>query len=148
MAGPDADPPRRSTGPPDRETLQLLERQLSADPLVSTTAFEPDVYEPRTLVADLDSSRYPPAVTAARLDVRWFESGDFSCHYLETHGTESNWECRWDRHPNGHDDRTHFHQPPDGATVVDLDLPSVHPLDVYATVLTAIETRIDETWDS
>ncbi|MFC3959045.1 hypothetical protein [Halovivax cerinus] len=126
----------------------MIERQLSTDPLVSTTQFDPDVYEPRLLSAALESDRYPPSVTAARLDSRWFESGDVSSHYVETRADEPNWQCRWDRHPNGYDDRLHFHRPPDGTDTVDLDRPSLHPLDVYATVLAAIETRIEPTWDA
>lgn len=148
MAGSDPGPARGSTGSPDRQTLQLLESHLSDDALVTKTAFEPDSYEPRLLSAALDPDRYPPAVESVRVDVRWFESGDFSIHYVEHRADDSRWECRWDRHPNVHNARLHFHQPPDGTDVVDLSLASGHPLDVYATVFTAIETRIEAQWES
>ncbi len=134
-----------STGPPDRQTLRLLERQFAADDLVAEVAFDPDAYEPRLLRATIDRDSYPDSVTAARIDVRWFTTGDFSIHYLESRGSER-WECRWDRHPNAHNARVHFHEPPACGSVTDLDLSSLHPLDVYATVFEAVEERIRSLW--
>lgn len=135
-----------STGPPDRQTLRLLERQLIADPLVAETRFEPDAYEPRLLRALLDAGRYPDSVTAARVDIRSFTTGDFSMHYFEERGGDSSWECRWDRHPNAHNARLHFHKPPTGTEISDLEIASLHPLDVYSTVFEAIEQRIESLW--
>jgi hypothetical protein len=82
----------------------------------------------------------------ARLDVRWFTTGDFSLHYVEEHESGEHWECRWDRHPNPHNSRVHFHEPPSGTEISDLELASLHPLEVYSTVLTAIEQRIETLW--
>jgi hypothetical protein len=135
--------PSDSTGPPDRQTLALLERQLATDSLVADTRFEPNAYEPHLLRASLDASQYPAPTESARLDLRWFASGDFSIHYVERDSSGSQWECRWDRHPNDHDARLHFHRPPDGDEVEDLSLPSLHPLEVYSTVLTAVEQRLE-----
>lgn len=146
MSPPTDDSPAGSTGPPDRQTLRLLERQLAADPLIGDTEFDPDLYEPRLLRGVLGTDQYPVDVTTARLDIRWFTTGDFSFHYVETRGENETWECRWDRHPNPHNTRLHFHEPPTGADITDLDLTSVHPLEVYATVLTAIEHRIEAVW--
>ncbi len=134
-----------STGPPDRQTLRLLERQLSSDPLVADVQFEPDPYEPRLLRASLDPDRYPGSATTARIDIRWFTTGDFSIHYREDR-ENGQWECRWDRHPNAHNTRVHVHEPPTGAEVSDLELPSLHPLEVYATVFDAIDRRIEALW--
>ena len=134
-----------STGPPDRQTLRLLESHLADDPLVARTAFEPDGHEPRLLTATLDSDQYPWVVERARLDVRWFTSGDFSMHYVEA-TDDGTWECRWDRHPNEHSPRLHFHRPPDCAETAGLSLPSTHPLDVYGTVLAAVQDRIETGW--
>lgn len=145
MGPPPAASPPAATGPPDRQTLRLLERHLAKDPLVAETAFEPDAYEPRLLCARLDASLYPEAIETVRLDIRWFTSGDFSIHYLEG-TTDRQWECRWDRHPNDHNAREHFHQPPDADDVSDLSLPSRHPLDVYSTVQTALEQRLETHW--
>ena len=143
MSPPDAS---GSTGPPDRQTLRLLERHLSAESLVDETAFEPDTYEPRLLRAVLDAGQYPESTASVRVDVRWFTTGDFSFHYIEEQSDGSRWECRWDRHPNAHNSRLHFHQPPDATAVTDLSLASIHPLSVYATVLDAVEQRLEGLW--
>jgi len=66
-------------------------------------------------------------------------------HYVEDHDDET-WECRWDRHPNPHNARLHFHEPPRAESVTDLSLCSLHPLEVYPTVLAAIEQRIETLW--
>jgi hypothetical protein len=135
-----------STGPPDRQTLRLLEKHLSSDSLVAETRFEPDPYELQVLQALLDTGHYPATVTAARIDIRWFTTGDFSIHYIETREEDSRWECRWDRHPNTHNTRLHFHEPPTGTEITNLELSSCHPLDVYSTVFDAIEQRIESLW--
>jgi hypothetical protein len=141
------EPPDDPTGPPDRQTLRLLERQCTTTPLVADTEFQPRATEPRRLVATLDTDAFPKAVATARLDIRWFTTGDFSLHYVETTTDGDQWECRWDRHPNSHNARCHFHEPPDGTTVVDLSLKSTHPLDVYSTAVAAIQQRLAERWD-
>ena len=107
------------TGPPDRQTLRLLEKHLSSDSLVAETEFDPDSYEPRILRALLDTGQYPESTTAVRVDIRWFTTGDFSLH---------------------------FHKPPSAADVTDLELPSTHPLEVYSIVLSAVEKRIERLW--
>jgi len=145
MSPPDAPD---STGPPDRQTLRLLERHLSSESLVDETAFEPDSYEPRLLRVVLDAEQYPESTANVRVDVRWFTTGDFSFHYVETATDGSQWECRWDRHPNSHNSRLHFHQPPDAVAVADLSLASLHPLSVYATVLSAVEQRLERLWSA
>ena len=146
MSPPSEDATADSTGPPDRQTLRLLERQLTTDPLAAATQFDPNTHEPRLLTATLDTERYPDTVTDARIDIRWFTTGDFSIHYVETRGDNTHWECRWDRHPNTHNSRLHFHEPPTDIEVSDLDLASLHPLDVYSTVFEAIEQRIESLW--
>ena len=77
MSPPSEDSASGSTGPPDRQTLRLLERHLSSDALVVETAFDPDPYEPQVLSGLLDEGRYPDSVNAARIDVRWFTTDDF-----------------------------------------------------------------------
>lgn len=147
MTPPPDDAAPGSTGPPDRQTLRLLERQLTAEPLIAETVFDPDSYEPNLLRARLDSGQYPASVPTARLDVRWFTTGDFSLHYLETHDANERWECRWDRHPNTHNARDHFHPPPTAATPgEDASWPSDHR-DVLTLVLDEIEARIAALWE-
>jgi hypothetical protein len=128
--------------------LRSLERHLSSDAVISETAFDPDAHEPRLLRVLLDAGRYPVAVSSARLDVRWFTTGDFSMHHVEQHDGNERWECRWDRHPNARNTRLHFHEPPAGVDVSDLELSSLHPLDVYSTVLTALDQRIETLWSA
>ena len=89
MSPPTEDSPGGSTGPPDRQTLRLLERQLASDALIVDTTFDPEPYEPRLLCGILDTDQYPASVTAARLDIRWFTTGDFSFHYVETRTVNS-----------------------------------------------------------
>jgi hypothetical protein len=148
MSQPPEDSTSHSTGPPDRQTLRLLERNLSSDSLIAETAFDPDSYERRLLRGLLDAGRYPDTVTTVRLDIRWFTTGDFSIHYVEEHEDGKRWECRRDRHPSAYNTRLHFHEPPSAIEIIDLELPSLHPLEVYSTVLTAIEQRIETLWSS
>lgn len=145
MSPPTEDSGTDSTGPPDRQTLRLLERQLASDSLVAETVFEPDPYEPRLLRASLAAGQYPESVTEARVDIRWFTTGDFSIHYLESRDGDL-WECRWDRHPNTHNTRLHFHEPPTANDITELEFSSLHPLDVYSTVFDAVEQRIESLW--
>lgn len=146
MSPPPADDSRGSTDPPDRQTLRLLERILGDEPVVDVIEFDPNVHEPQQLRASFDTDRYPSPVVTASLDLRWFTSGDFSVHYVETMEDGERWECRWDRHPNAHNSRLHFHQPPDGSECDDFSLSSLHPIDVVSTVLAAVENRIDDLW--
>ncbi|MFB6085666.1 MAG: hypothetical protein ABEJ84_02480 [Halodesulfurarchaeum sp.] len=121
-------------------------RSFASDELIEATEFEPNPEEPRLLHSTLKPERYPSTITEARLDIRWFETNDFTFHYVETQKDGETWECRWDRHPNQHNARTHFHKPPEASAVEDLDVPSLHPLEVYSIVLTAIEGRIEALW--
>jgi len=94
----------------------------------------------------IDVGQYPETIEAARLDIQWFTSGDLSLHYVERYADDSQWKCRWDRHPNPHNERLHFHQPPSATEVTDLSLDSFHPLYIYPTVLNAIESRVETLW--
>lgn len=106
----------RPSGPLDTTTLEVLARRAGSHPLVLEWRFRPDSLSPRHLELQLDAAQYPSAVASARLDIRWFEGGDYSVHYLE-HGSPTDdietWQCRWDRHPKPDAPRAHFHPPPD-----------------------------------
>lgn len=95
--------------------------------------------------AVFDDSRYPPAVEQARLECRWYLNGDFSVHYVEQHRDGMEWQCRWDRHPNPHNDRLHFHPPPDAGDPVDLDASS-HVRDLLPMVLRWVDERVRTVW--
>lgn len=69
----------------------------------------------RTRRLDLQPAFYPRPVTEASLTVEHTEAGSRSkttVRYAELWDGET-WRCRWDRHDNDHNDRDHFHYPPD-----------------------------------
>lgn len=122
-------------GPLDVPTLEAIGQRAVTHPLVERWAFRPDSLSPRRLELVLDADGFPEPVEAARLDVRWFEGGDYTFHYLEFRGGDA-WQCRWDRHPKPGAPMRHFHPPPDAAPVVEpSDVDASHPLGVLFSVL-------------
>lgn len=133
-----------SGGPLDIATLEVLAQRADSHPLVASWAFQPDAMSPRRLELHLDDDQYPPSVEAARLDVRWFERGDYTVHYLESRDDHV-WQCRWDRHPKPGEPKAHFHPPPNAAAAVDPSgLQATHHLDVLFIVLDWITERIEQ----
>lgn len=129
-------------GPLDVAALAVMARRAQAHPLVRTWRFRPDALSPRTLELELDETQYPAAVTAARLEVRWFEGGEYAIHYVETRPDED-WQCRWDRHPKPDAPGAHFHPPPDAAATVEAsDIDGTYHLDVLFAVLEWIQGRV------
>jgi hypothetical protein len=138
-----ADPP--TTGPIDTEILNRIAAHLSRSTRFEDVQSRPP-YAPNTVVADYDPDYFPGGVTQASLRIRWFETDDFNFHYTEHYQTGSSWECRWDRHPNDHNTREHFHPPPDAPTPgEDADYPNEWR-DVLATALTHLDERIEAFW--
>ncbi|WP_121823414.1 hypothetical protein [Halostella salina] len=133
------------TGPLDVPTLETVAGRAGSHPLVERWVFDPSGASPRLLRIELDGNAYPPSVEAARLDVRWFVTDDYSVHYVESQDG-GRYECRWDRHPKASAPRTHFHPPPDAgeATPSPLD---PHHLDVCFTVLDWVAERVEELHD-
>jgi len=132
----------RPSGPLDVATLEVLARRGESHPLVDGWAFRPDELSPRRLELQLDAAQYPAPVEAARLDVRWYEGGDYTVHYLETRA-DDDWQCRWDRHPKPEAPRAHFHPPPDaGAAVVESGIDEHHHLGVLFAVLEWVDSRV------
>lgn len=84
---------------------------------------------------------------SARLEIRWYRNDDFTVHYLEER-RDGVWQCRWDRHPNKHNSREHFHPPPDASRTdaEDAQWPDDHR-DVCRLVLTRVEERIETLWE-
>lgn len=129
-------------GPLDIAMLEVMGRRATSHPLVARWRFRPDGISPRVLGLELDTGRYPNEVNEARLDVRWFEDGTYTVHYLEVRGDEV-WQCRWDRHPKPEAPMAHFHPPPDaGIDIEPSMLEESHPLEVLFSVLAWIEERI------
>lgn len=130
-------------GPLDVPTLQVLAGRADTHPLVDGWTFQPDSMSPRRLELRLDDGQYPPPVETARLDVRWFEGGDYTFHYLEGRRDDV-WQCRWDRHPEPGEPRAHFHPPPNATEDVEPSgLGATHHLGVLFAVLDWIADRIE-----
>lgn len=133
--------------PLDVPTLSVVGRRAGAHPLVGGWAFQPDALSPRRLELRLDADQYPVAVDEARLDLRWFEGGQYTVHYVESR-EEDTWQCRWDRHPKPDGPMAHFHPPPDASGVVEDELiDDHHHLGVLFAVLDWIEARVETLHD-
>jgi len=134
-------------GPLDVATLRALAQCTGSHPLVEDWAFQPDSVSPRALELHLDAGQYPPSVDRVRFDVRWFETGDYTVHYVEQRGDDA-WQCRWDRHSKPDAPRAHFHPPPNASADVEpSDLSSTHYLDVLFTILDWTADRLDRLHD-
>jgi hypothetical protein len=127
----------------DVPTLQTLAQRAVSHPLVDDWTFDPTSVSPRFLSLHLGASAYPADVTEARIDVRWFVTGDYSFHYLEQRECESDpYQCRWDRHPKTTAPRMHFHPPPNAGSAEPSSL-EPHHLDVLFTVLDWVSERVE-----
>lgn len=136
-----------SGGPLDVPTLEVIAQRAGTHPLVDGWAFQPDAMSPRRLELYLDEDQYSPSVDEVRLDIRWFEGGDYTVHYLETRDDDV-WQCRWDRHPKPGEPKAHFHPPPDAASDVEPStLQATHHLGVLFGVLDWITERIEQLHD-
>lgn len=132
------------TAPIDRPVLEFLRSRLRATPQVAE-AVVTDGEGRVELRVTLGESYYPASVDAT-LTVRWYTNDDFSVHYREDR-SPSAWECRWDRHPNPHNSRDHFHPPPDAATPgADASWPDDHR-GVLGLVMSRVEDRIHDSWE-
>ncbi len=139
-----ADPPSR--GPIDTEILDRIAAHLARSNRFDNIETQPP-YAPNAVIANYDLGYFPSGITRAYLRIRWFETDDFSIHYSEQYQTGNSWECRWDRHPNDHNTRDHFHPPSDASTPGEDAAYSKDWRDVLATVLTNLDDRIEAFWD-
>ena len=136
-----------SGGPLDVATLDVLAGRAGTHPLVDGWTFQPDAMSPRRLELHLDDEQYPRPVEEARLDVRWFDGGDYTVHYLELRGDDA-WQCRWDRHPKPGGSKAHFHPPPDAVSDVEPSgLGATHHLGVLFAVLDWVAERVEQLHD-
>lgn len=143
---PDEPSDAPSTGPIDAELLDRIAPHLARSARFDTVETRPE-YAPNAVVAEFDLGYFPGGVTQASLRIRWFETDDFTIHYAEHYRTGDSWECRWDRHPNGHNAREHFHPPPDALTPGENQEYPDEWRDVLATVLTCLDERIEAFWN-
>jgi len=128
----------------DSERLDLIAERLAFDDRFVRIEERPE-FAPDRLVCVYDPGFYPSSVRGVRLEIAWFENGDFSLHYHEDHG-ERTFDHRWDRHPSDHNARDHVHPGPDAPTPGD---DTSHPQgwrDVLSMVLGEIEDRQRAFW--
>lgn len=133
-----------SGAPVDFDRLAIIEERLATDARFVRITERPD-FAPDRLICVYNPRFYPHSVEAARLEIVWFENGDFSVHYHETH-TEGAFDHRWDRHPSTHNTRDHVHPGPTAPTPGD---DASHPRDwrdVLSTVLSEVEDRQRGFW--
>ncbi|OTF01704.1 hypothetical protein [Halorubrum sp. SD683] len=134
----------REAAPLDADRLDAVHERLAAGDRFVSVDREPS-YAPERVVCVYDPRYYPASVEAARLEISWYENGDFSIHYHEDH-PDGEFDHRWDRHPSSHNERDHVHPGPDAPTPGDDD---AHPddwRDVLAAVLREVETRQRDFW--
>lgn len=134
----------RSPAPIDRPILEFLQTRLQATNQVAQSTIT-DASGHLELRVTFEASYYPATVDEASLTVRWYTNDDFKIHYREMY-PDTAWECRWDRHPNPHNSRDHFHPPPVAPTPGEnASWPADHR-DVLRLVLDKVEERITELW--
>jgi len=127
-----------SGAPIDFDRLELIRDRLATGDRFAQIDERPE-FAPDRLVCVYLSRLYPDAVESARLGIAWYESGDFSIHYHETH-RDGAFDHRWDRHPSDHNARDHVHPGPDAPTPGD---DTDHPAD-WRDVLSMTLSEIDE----
>ncbi|ELZ13878.1 hypothetical protein C479_03496 [Halovivax asiaticus JCM 14624] len=137
----------QSTGAPvDFDRLTLVGERLATDDRFAEVTEQP-AFAPDRLVCVYDRRFYPSHVHTARLEIVWFENGDFSLQYHEEH-ERGTFDHRWDRHPSDHNTRDHVHPGPDAPTPGDDETHPANWRDVLTMVLSEIETRQRAFWES
>lgn len=133
-----------SGAPIDFDRLEAIRERFSADDRFKQIDEQP-AFAPDRLVCVYDQRFYPERVRGARLEIAWFETGDFSLHYHEEYDT-SEFDHRWDRHPSDHNTRDHVHPGPDAPTLGDDTSYPADWRDVLSMVLSEIEDRQRAFW--
>jgi hypothetical protein len=133
------------SAPVDFEVLDRVYTRLRGDERFEDVNLRPE-YAPNSLVLHYDSRYFPSFVVTNFLQIRWYTNDDFNIHYEEEHEEVDTWKCRWDRHPNSHNQRGHFHTPPDASTPGE-DLSYAKDWrDVISLVLDELDNHIQGFW--
>lgn len=140
---PDED---QAIGKVDPDVLERIGTRLTGSQRFEKVVSRP-AYAPNSVVADYDLGYFPGAVDRAYLRMSWFDTDDFNVHYSEQYESGNLWECRWDRHPNSHNSREHFHPPPDAETPGNDATYATDWRDVLSQVLTELDQRIQSFWE-
>jgi len=129
----------------DFDRLGIVAERLRTDERFEKVSDRPE-FAPDRVVCRYDYGFYPSRVDDVRLEFVWYENGDFSIHYHETHDHGS-FDHRWDRHSSTHNTRDHVHPGPDAPTPgVDASFPRGWR-DVLRLVLSEVEERQRAFWD-
>lgn len=134
----------RRGAPVDFDRLDAICERLAAGDRFSRIEDQP-AFAPDRLVCVYDQRFYPERIHTARLEVVWFENGDFSLHYHEEHQA-GGFDHRWDRHLSDHNSRDHVYPGPEAPTPGE---DTSHPSDwrdVLSMVLSEIEDRQRAFW--
>ena len=132
-----------SPAPIDRSVLERLRSRFAGSRMFASA----EIVEEGNLSLQVElSDNYYPGSVSASLEIRWYRDDDFNMHYQEDR-QDGAWKCRWDRHPNVHNLRAHFHPSPAASrtNAADAQWPTDHR-DVGQLVLDRIEGRIETLW--
>ena len=135
--------------PIDESVLETFYQRAETHPLTQTVQGDRTGRTLTQLTVLFDTDQYPEHIDTARLEIQWYQNEDYNFHYIETHPTGEDWQCRWDRHPNPHTTRIHFHPPPEARSddAVPDSPADRHPSALFARVLASIQTRIEDLWN-
>ncbi len=134
------------TAPVDFKLLDEIRLRLRDSDRFQYVVWQPE-YAPRSVIFHYDLGYFPSVVEEAYLKVCWRTNGDFIIHYEEKYEGDRRWACRWDRHPNDHNSRDHYHCPPDAKEECeDADYPEDWR-DVFEYILGEIDGHIEAFWD-
>lgn len=132
--------------PVDFKLLDEIRLRLRDSDRFQYVEWRPE-YASRSVIFHYDLGFFPSVVEDAYLKVCWRENGDFIIHYEEQYDGDRRWACRWDRHPNDHNTRDHYHPPPDAEHPCDdADFPEDWR-DVLKDILGEIDDHIKAFWD-
>jgi len=138
--------PEDETPEIDRAVLTVIRDRLQSAPQIETATITTTDEQTKLLVEIAEAST-PATVERRFLDIRWYTNGDFRIHYQEDWPADV-WQQRWDRHPSTHNDRDHFHPPPDATTPgQDRSWPSEFQ-EVCKLVIDAIRERTKTIWET
>lgn len=129
----------------NEELLRLIGSRLARHGFIKRVDTFP-AEKPDRVVATLAGDLFPDPGSTGWLELRVKLNHDMNVIYIEDWAGDR-WECRWDRHPNDHNTREHFHPPPvvTTATARDADLPD-DVMRVVELVLEFVEDRIRNLW--
>lgn len=133
-----------SPAPIDRSVVERMQARFLGSRMIESA----ELVEDGNLHLRVELSRkYYPGEVSARLEIRWYRNDDFTIHYQEQR-RDTVWKCRWDRHPNAHNARDHFHPPPAASRTdaEDAQWPPGHR-NVNRLVLNRIGKRIETLWE-